>query len=177
MLITPFLILILIAVIFFFGTAMLAGVSAAPWLPTKGKDVGRFLSLVKLKPSDLLYDLGCGDARLLIAAAKQYGAKGVGYEISLLHYLWSWLRVLMSGSRKRVTIKYQSFYQADFGPANAVVCFLTPKAMKKLQPKIMAEMHPGSRFVTYCFSLPGKEATEISRPTNKSIPIYLYRIN
>ncbi len=174
---TPFLIVYLVIVVVVFGMAMLASLSAAPWLPTRRQDVERLLNTVRLQPGELLIDLGCGDARLLISAAKKYNVKGVGYELSLFHYLWSLLRVRLSGTNKQVVIKYQNFFNADFGSADAIVCFLTPKAMKKLQPKVAAEMRSGCRFASYSFSFPDLKATQISRPASTNIPIYMYEKN
>lgn len=172
---TPFIFLLLIVIVA--GTAMWASFSAAPWLPTRAKDIDRLLELAKLSQKSLVYDLGCGDGRLLMQAARKYGAHGVGFEVSVLPFLWSWVRVALSKERGRITIKYRNFYQVDLAAADAVVCFLTPPAMVKLEPKLRQELRPGSRFVTYCFKLPTWQPTTVSRLNKKDMPIYVYTKN
>ncbi|MFA5106869.1 MAG: class I SAM-dependent methyltransferase [Patescibacteria group bacterium] len=172
---TPLIFLALIIIVAV--SALWASFSAAPWLPTRAKDIDRLLELAKLSPGSLVYDLGCGDARLLMRAARKYGAHGVGFEISILPFLWSWVRVALSKERGRITIKYRNFYQVDLAAADAVVCFLTPPAMIKLEPKLRQELRSGSCFVTYCFKLPTWQPTTVSRPDKKDIPIYVYTKN
>ena len=74
-----------IVIILIFMTAAWAGIIAAPWLPTRKKDIDRALRLIHLEPSDIITDLGCGDARILTEAVKKYHAQAVGYEISILN--------------------------------------------------------------------------------------------
>ncbi len=174
---TLFLFLALLAIILLFGTALIASISAAPWLPTRKKDIQRLLELAEIKPGEIIYDLGCGDGRLLIAAAKKYQASGIGFEISFFHYLWSWLNVWLSGCRANVKIKYLDFFRQNFQEAQVIVCFLTPRAMIKLKPKFEHEMLPGSRLVSYCFSFPEIPPDEKNKPIKNDIPIYLYRKN
>ncbi|MDD5342188.1 MAG: class I SAM-dependent methyltransferase [Patescibacteria group bacterium] len=171
---TLIFLLILIGLVLFFGTALLAGVLAAPWLPTRKKDLKRLLDLASIQRDELVYDLGSGDGRLLINAAKQYGARGVGFEISFFHWLWSILNVWLSGCQGRIKIRYRNFFREDFGPADVIVCFLTPWAMRKLKPKVAKELRPGSRFVSYSFSLPDSQPVAVSKPESNSNAIYLY---
>ncbi len=157
-----------------FGTLAYGALSAAPWVPLGKRDTDRLLHLAQLKPGEVLYDLGCGDGRLVVAAAKVYGVKAVGFEIALLPYLFAKLRVLLSGTSTLVTIRYKDFWQENFRTADAVVCFLTPYALKKLEQKIPAELKPGARFVSYAFKLKPVAPTLTSKPYPTATPIYLY---
>ena len=111
----------------------------------------------------------------LLAAAKHTQARLViGYEISLLMYCWSRIKLLF-GNYPQIKIKYRDFYFADFSRYDVILCFLTPRAMRKLAPKLNREMRPGARLVSYAFSLPGKQAEKVAKVTPKSVPVYLYK--
>lgn len=155
-------------------TALWGGLSAAPWLPTRSCDVERVLRLAELKAGDTLFDLGSGDGRLLIAAAKRYGVKAVGFEVSLLPYLWSLICIRFTGVQNLVQIRYRDFFRADLSQAQAIICFLTPKAMIKLEPKLERELSSSSRFISYCFALPSWLPKKVDRPASKDVPVYLY---
>jgi len=163
-----------IFIILVFGTMIWAGFSAAPWLPSWKKDIATVLNQAKIQPGDTVFDLGCGDGRWLIAVAKNTQAKKiVGFEISLLMYLWSRINLLFI-NYPQIQIKYKNFFQADFSSADVILCFLTPRAMKKLAPKFDKEMKSGAKLISYAFSLPGREPQKIARFSQKSIPVYLY---
>ena len=152
-----------------------AGFSAAPWVPSWKKDIKQILELSQIKSGEVVYDLGCGDGRWLFAVAKNTAAKKVvGLEISLPLYLLTRIKILFS-SYPQIQIKYQNLYRADFKDADVVLCFLMPRAMKKLKTKLLKSLKPGARLVSYTFSLPGVNPEKISRISPKSIPIYLYR--
>jgi SAM-dependent methyltransferase len=174
MLASIYSILLLLALIIIFGTLAYGALSAAPWVPLKKKDIKRLLDLANLKPGELIYDLGCGDGRLLIMAAKVYGVRAVGFEIALLPYLIAKLKILILGLNKQVKVLYKDFWQIPLSPADAIVCFLTPYAMKKLERKIPSELKPGARFVSYVFQLHSLPNKIVSKPLPTDAPIYLY---
>ncbi len=157
-------------------SAAYAGLSAAPFVPTFQKDVMRMLTLAEVGEHDIVADLGAGDGRFLIAAAKRFNARGVGYELSILMYLIALLRIALSGVRRTVTVKCSDFYRADLSRYSVICCFLTPMAMKKLEPKFLKECRPGTCVVSYAFRLPNVEPDGMSKPTPTSSPIFLYRI-
>lgn len=156
-------------------TAALAGVKAAPYVPTFQRDVDRMLHVADVREGETVVDLGAGDGRFLITAAKKYKARGVGYELSLLLYVIALLRVLIAGVGRRVTIRYGDFYRASLRDADVVCCFLTPYAMKRLEPKFDDECKRSARVVSYAFKLPHRSADSISKPTPRSAPVFLYR--
>ncbi|HBR13199.1 MAG TPA: hypothetical protein DD697_00655 [Candidatus Komeilibacteria bacterium] len=158
-----------------FATMLYAGFSAAPWLPSWKKDMQTILAQAQIQPGETVADLGCGDGRWLLAAAKHTPARLViGYEISLLMYCWSRIKLLF-GNYPQIKIKYRDFYFADFSQYDVILCFLTPRAMRKLAPKLNREMRPGARLVSYAFSLPGKQSEKVAKVTPKSVPVYLYK--
>jgi len=172
-----FYFLLLAVIIIAFGTAAYAGMRAAPWLPVFKKDLDRIMQLARIKEDDLVYDLGCGDGRVLAAMANNTPAQFVGYEVSFLLYLLAKLKVIFLGLSKRVEVRYADFLRRDLGQATVIFCFLTPMAMKKLSPKFKNELPAGTRIISYSFSLPDWQPREVSRPDDKSIPIFYYIVD
>lgn len=157
-------ILLLLVILLVLATLAWGALSAAPWVPLPRRDVKRLLELARVQPGELVYDLGCGDGRLVVAAAKLYGARAVGFEVALVPYLFAKLRVWLSGVADRATIRYQNFWPVPLTPADAVVCFLTPYAMAKLEPKFTAEAKPGARLVSYAFRFHQRQPSAVSKP-------------
>ena len=171
----PYLIVFLIVFIILL-TMAIAGFSAAPWLPTFGRDLKSAVSLAGIKEGELVYDLGCGDGRFLFLAAKHHpSAKFIGFEISILPFLLAWAGKIFSSDGGRVRVKFSNFYKADFTSVDVVYCFLMPRVMPKLERIISAKMKPGSRLVSYSFRLPNRQPAQVFRQNEKSLPIYLYR--
>jgi hypothetical protein len=135
---------------------MLGGLLGAPWVPTRSYDVERLLDDTRLKEGETFIELGCGDGRLVAAAAKR-GAKAVGYEINPLLWLIAWLRNLPYGSH--ASVRLGNFWVHGLGGADVVMVFLMPKFMPKLLAKANKEMKPKSRLASYIYKLPGKKPT------------------
>jgi len=168
-------IIFFIFIVLIFATMLWAGFSAAPWLPSWKKDINNVLELAQINAGETVLDLGSGDGRWLIAVAENSKTvKVIGYEISLLMYLWSRIRILFS-NYPQIEIKYKNFFKTDFNQADVIMCFLTPKAMKKLKGKLLKEMKSGARLVSYAFSLPGCKPEKVTKVSQKSVPIYLYK--
>ncbi|MFH1111892.1 MAG: class I SAM-dependent methyltransferase [Patescibacteria group bacterium] len=157
------------------GTLVIATLSAAPWVPLFKKDIHRMIKLAELKPGQLVYDLGCGDGRILIEAVKQTSVRAVGFELSLIPYLIAKIRVRLSGLHKMIDIRFHDFFSADLSAADAILCFLTPYAMKKLEPKINQELKTDACFLTYAFPLPNLKPQIKDKPDPKTMTIFLYR--
>lgn len=130
-----------------------------PFVSSPSYDLKNICKAVELKKGEIIYDLGCGKANLLTVASKEFGARGVGYEISLWPYVWARLRILMLGAD--VEMHLQDFFKADLSRANVVFCYLFPEIMAKLEPKFKTELKPGSRVVSYSFKLPNVEPSQI----------------
>lgn len=173
-------VLLLFLILLVFGSMALAGFRAAPWVPTKPSDIARLLMLVNPKTGALVFDLGAGDGRLVVALARHFPVQVVGFEISILPYLVSKLRVFvvntffaqqLQGTPK---ILFRDFLSYNLSRADAIVCFLTPMAMAKLAPKFQRELKKGARVVSYVFPIKELEPETISKPSKKSNPIYVY---
>lgn len=148
-------------------------VSAAPWVPLPQRDVRRLISICQPRPGEVLYDLGCGDGRVVAVAGRDFALRSVGFEVAVVPYLLAKARLWLAGLNN-AQIWLKNFWQADLSQADIVVCFLTPAAMIKLLPKLQRELKPGARFATYAFPLPLLTPTEINKPLHSDAKIYLY---
>lgn len=173
---TVFWLIILAVVLVAAGTAAWASVSAAPFVPTWRRDVGRMLTLADIKPDELVLDLGAGDGRYLVAAVRQYQARAIGFEITLLAWLAAWLRLRFSGTFGRAQILYRDFFRQDLSAANVVICFLTPRAMAKLGPKLKRELKPGTRVLSYAFAIPDWTPVKKDKPEPGRMAVWVYRV-
>lgn len=160
-----------------FMTAAWAGIIAAPWLPTRKKDVERALEFIKLRPDDTITDLGCGDGRILTEAVKKYQVNAVGYEISILNFLWSWFNSVIANLKSekgRTLIRLRNFFKEDLSQYSVIFSYLTPNAMKKLSVKYKKELKPGTRIVSFAFQLPDFQPVEVFKEKGR-VTIYLYK--
>jgi len=137
--------------------------SGLPWLPTTPGRVRRALELARVQPGELVYDLGSGDGRVLITAARDFGARAVGIEISPLHCLVSRFLALANGLNQRVSVRLGDFYSADLRDADVVFAFMTSRQALRLQPTLPARLKPGARLVTISFDFDGWLPTSIDR--------------
>jgi precorrin-6B methylase 2 len=124
------------------------------WAPSSRKAVHSMLSLAELKPGELLYDLGCGDGRVLIAAARDFQARAVGIELDPLRFAWCWLRIRLLGMTDQVKLIRGNLFTIDLSQADLVVVYLLPGALKKLESKLLQELSPGTRVVSNTFIFP-----------------------
>lgn len=150
-----------------------AGWRGAPWVPTKKKDVVRFLKLAKIKPGSKMCDLGCGDGRIVCAAAKN-GAKAQGFELSLLPYLLANIRRLFQKDKSRIKISYKDVWHSNLSDADIVYFFLMPKVYPKLKHKLENELKSGAKVITYVWPVEGW--TPVKVDTAKGYPdLFLYQ--
>jgi len=137
-----------------FGFVLLFG---APYLPTLTRQVETALELVNLKPGQTLLELGCGDGKVLIAAA-QTGLHVVGYEINPLLALVAWLRTRRFKGQVRVVLG--NFWTRDWPEAEGIFVFLHPRFMKKLDTKIVQSNLQNVKLVSFAFKIPDKVLTK-----------------
>ena len=125
----------------------------APWVPTPMHVVHHMMVMADVGPNDVLYDLGCGDGRTIVTAARHYGARAVGIEIDPLRYLWCQVLIAVLGLRDRVQVVYGDLFAQDLSGADVVTCYLLQETNDKLEQKLRQELRPGSRIVsnTYVF--------------------------
>ncbi len=166
---------IVIGVIFILmASAAWAGFKAAPWVPTWAKDYSRILSLAHVQNGEQVLELGAGEGRLVLQFAKTPAAQVIGYELSLLPFAIAWLRTRKF--RPRVQMRMADFFRADYNRADVIFCFLTPPAMRKLKVKFEQECRPGTRIISYTFSIPGWTPDVMDKNTPTAVPIYRYII-
>jgi hypothetical protein len=154
--------LVVALILICFGGVLLVG---APYLPTLTPGVQAALELSGAKKGDTLIELGCGDGKVLIAAA-QKGINIVGYELNPLLALVAWLRTRRY--RKQVQVIWGDFWRADWPQATAIFTFLLPKYMKKLDTKIAQYPHKPVKLVSHAFEIPGR------KPLKQKDGVYLY---
>lgn len=126
----------------------------APYLPTLTPQVDAALKLADLKKGQHLLELGCGDGKVLIAAAKQ-GLRVTGYELNPVLALISWFRTRRYKGQVRVV--WGNFWQKKLPKADAVFVFLLPKYMSKLDKKVIQQSSKPVKLVSFAFKIPGKE--------------------
>lgn len=168
--------LALIIIMVLAGSAAWAGYRAAPYVPTRQHDVERMLRLAELKAGELVYDLGAGDGRFVLTAARRYKAKAVGYEISLLPYLVGLWRIRRSKQGALAAMRFQDFFRHDLSAADVIVCFLTPGAMAKLGPKLKRELKPGTRVVSFAFPIRDWTPVLKDKPEPRTMAVWLYQM-
>jgi len=119
------------------------------WEPTSDPVVTAMLKLAGVKKGDVVYDLGCGDGRIVIAAAKQFGARGVGIDIDPQRIAESNENARKAGVTSMVTFREEDLFEADFHDATVVTLFLWPSLNLKLRPKLLKDLKPGTRIVSH----------------------------
>ena len=125
----------------------------APYVPTDEAVVWEMLDLAKVSEGDVVYDLGCGDGRIVISAAKKFGVRGVGVDLNPHLIRYSRDNAVKAGVADRVRFLEQNFLDTDLQEATVVTLFLSDAANLKLRPKILKEMRPGSRVVSNEFDM------------------------
>jgi len=133
------------------------------------------LDMVQLRKRDVLFDLGCGDGRIVIMAAKDYFANAFGVEIRDDLVVTARERVKSLNLEKQAQIIHANFFDIDLSKANVVTLYLTTSGNERLKPKLEKELRPHSRVVSHDFSVTGWKPTEISEEPHGHT-IYLYRL-
>ena len=133
-----------------------------PYVPTTETAVRAMLKLAGVKRSDVVYDLGCGDGRIVIAAAKNYGARGVGIDIDPERIREARENARRAGVESRVEFREQDLFRSDFREATVVTLFLLPAINRRLRPQLEL-LKPGTRVISNTFEIgdwkPAREIT------------------
>ncbi len=162
----------LVTIVFLIGLSMSwSNIRGAPWVPTPIGTVHDMLQLADVGHRDVVYDLGCGDGRLIVAAARKYGARAVGIEVDPMRFLWCQLLITVLGLRSRVTVRFGDLFKHDVSEATAVMVYLLPDTNRRLQHKLVSELPAEAQIVAHSFTMPAlEEVTSIESPE-----LYLYR--
>jgi hypothetical protein len=126
------LLVIGLAVLVFIASKFWTIFIGAGWSPTPLPTVRRMLSLAEVKPEDIVYDLGCGDGRIIIIASREYGAKSVGIEADPFRCLYTWARIMFSGLSKKTGLIWGNFFGRDLSEASVITLFLSQSANNNL---------------------------------------------
>jgi len=125
-----------------------------PYVPTPQTVVDEMLRLAEVKEGDVVYDLGCGDGRLVITAVKKFGAaRGVGVDIDPQRIKESNENAKAAGVTKSVEFRVQDLFQTDFKEATVVTLYLLPDVNLRLRPKLWSDLKPGTRVVSHAFDM------------------------
>jgi SAM-dependent methyltransferase len=146
-----------------------------PFVPTPQEVVDRMLTLAGIGKSDTLYDLGCGDGRIVVTAARQYGAHGVGIDLNPQRIDEARANAKKAGVERRVSFKVADLFETDLSAASVVSLYLLPDVNLKLRPRLWSQLKPGSRVVSHAFDMgadwPPERTVEVDGRT-----IYLWTI-
>jgi SAM-dependent methyltransferase len=123
------------------------------WVPSDLAVVTAMLEMAKVGPEDVVYDLGCGDGRIVITAASHYGARGIGVDLDP-ERIWEARRnAARAGVTERVAFVEQDLFATDVSPATVVTLYLSRHVNQRLRPKLWDELRPGSRVVSHDFDM------------------------
>jgi SAM-dependent methyltransferase len=154
-------------------------VDLAPYVPTPSAVVGKMLEMAQVTGQDVLYDIGCGDGRIVITAARKYGAGGVGIDIDKAMVERSISNAKAAGVDRRVKFICMDATKADVSPATVVTLYLLPESNALLRPLLEKQLRPGTRVVSHNYMIPGWEKKQTRDATIKDEEgtehtIYLY---
>ncbi len=163
------------------GSHGLFGVAdLAPFVPTPMSVVEKMLELARVDKDDILFDLGCGDGRIVITAARKYGTRGVGIDIDPDRIEESRRAAQAAGVEKLVEFRLQDVMRADFSQATVVTLYLLPESNELLRPLLDDQLQPGAYVVSHNYSIPGWEKKEVAYltvedATGEEHTIFVYR--
>ena len=140
------------------------------WLPTDDAVVTAMLKLAEVKKDEVVYDLGCGDGRIVIAAAKQFGARAVGIDIDPERIKEATAAAAKAGVKDKVTFVLGDLFdpQTKISEADVVTLYLLPSLNDKLRPRLQSELKPGSRVVSNAFTMtdwPAEKSQQVGDST------------
>ncbi len=124
-----------------------------PYVPTKEPVVDQMLKMAKVKAGDVVYDLGCGDGRIVITAAKRFGTRGVGIDLDPERIAEANENAKKAGVSDRVTFIQGDLFDAKIAEATVVTLYLLPDVNLRLRPKLLAELKPGTRIVSHNYDM------------------------
>lgn len=123
------------------------------FVPTPPEVVDAMLKVAKVGKNDIVYDLGCGDGRIVIAAARDFGARGIGIDIDPQRIQEATENATQAGVTDRVKFLNADLFEANISDASVVTLYLLPSLNLKLRPKLMKELKPGTRIVSHSFDM------------------------
>jgi SAM-dependent methyltransferase len=157
-----------------------AAQNLAPYIPSPEDVVERMLALAEVTRQDVVYDLGCGDGRIPIAAAKKYGARGVGVDIDPKLVAEARANARAAGVEALVEFRLENAMTTDVSPATVVTLFLLSSSNEKLKPSLRRQLKPGARIVSHAFSMgtgwPADKVDQFVSARGDEVTLYLWRM-
>jgi SAM-dependent methyltransferase len=164
---------------------LLAGASALAQKPARTPDIffvptthavaDAMLQLAGVTRNDVVYDLGSGDGRIVILAAQKYGARGVGIELEPSLVAMSRQTAIEGEVADRVTFIEADLFTADISTATVVTLYLSPSVNRRLEPKLKAELTPGTRVVSHQFPMPGWTPDKVVKLDEQEVFLWIVR--
>jgi len=149
----------------------------APFVSSPVKIVDRMLELANLKPGETLYDLGCGDGRILIAAAEKYKVKAVGVEISPKLVAEAQANIEKSGLSDQARVIKGDLLDTDLSGADVVTIYLATSLNRRLRPRLERFLKAGARVISHDYAVPGWKASHVERSEDRHVHlIYVYEM-
>ncbi|HVG04330.1 MAG TPA: class I SAM-dependent methyltransferase [Burkholderiaceae bacterium] len=145
-----------------------------PYVPTPIAVVDAMLDLAKVGKADGVYDLGCGDGRIVVRAASRFGCRGVGVDLNPERVKEAKANAIRANVAELTRFEVGDVFEFDFSGASVVTMYLLPSVNLKLRPRLQKELKPGTRIVSHDFHM-GDWAAEVTRDVNRS-RIYLWTI-
>lgn len=149
------------------------------YVPTPHEVVAKMLEMAKVTKDDVVYDLGCGDGRIVVAAAKKFGCKAMGFDIDPKRIAEAKANVKKNKVGKLVTIEQKDIFELDLSKANVITLYLLPSLNVKLIPQL-EKLKPGSRIVSHDFDMEGVKPDKVVNMTssedNVEHTIYLWTV-
>ncbi len=171
---TPFNIYTLGFFVLIIYPTLAALINGAPFVPTPMNAVNKMIEAAALKKGNRVYDIGCGDGRIVHTASRKYEIKATGFELSPLVYLLARIKHFLWKSKAKII--FGNFKKHDLSDADVIFCYLLPDTLAKLEPKLNRELKKGAKVISYAFPVhPWKESVKIERDKpNKLAPIWIY---
>lgn len=144
----------------------------APWVPTSRDVILKMLAMAEVKPGEVVYDLGSGDGRVLIMAARRFGARAVGIEVDVSRYIWSVIVVTLLGLWKQVKIIRGDLFSVDLREADVIFTYLLQDTNNRLKDKLRRELRPETRIISNTFTFSGLPLLAV----DEELHLFLYRI-
>jgi ubiquinone/menaquinone biosynthesis C-methylase UbiE len=124
-----------------------------PYVPTNMETVHKMLEMGRVGKNDVVYDLGCGDGRIVVTAAKERGARGVGIDLNPERIAEANANARQAGVTRQVQFRVGNLFEADFAPASVVTLYLLPDVNMKLKPQLWRQLKVGTRVVSHAFDM------------------------
>lgn len=156
------------------------GQQLAPYIASPDDVVDRMLAFAEVGRADVVYDLGCGDGRIPIAAAKKYGARGVGVDIDPKRIEESRANARAAGVEHLTEFRLEDAMKTDVSGATVVTLFLLTSSNTKLRPMLQRQLKPGARIVSHAFSMgpewPADKVDQFISARGDEVTLYLWKI-